>query len=410
MRRLLALTVLPLATVMLMACSGPGSTPQASPPESPAATTVIPVPSTEVFTPIVGSALTEPIATPMTDGKIHLAYELMLTNVLSMPVTIDDVTVRGDTDTTLLALRGDELIPWMRISGSATPGRILGPGQQASVMLDVSVPTQGEVPKILNHRLTITPESAMPPMFASPMTQPVASTLVSTDTPIVISPPLRGPGWFDANSCCQATPHRKAINPINGSQFAPERFAIDFVRLSEQGTVFDGPMDQLSSYPFYGADILAVADGPVVSMGWDLPDVTAGTNPTGLELSQYGGNFVVQDIGNGHYAFYAHLQGDNPKHVRVGQVLSRGETLGFLGNSGNSSMPHLHFHIMDSPLPLGSNGLPFLIDRFTLAGTVSEPQMEKCTNESVPCQVDRSGAAEMTNLSPLYLNVLDFRG
>ena len=73
-------------------------------------------------------------------------------------------------------------------------------------------------------------------------------------------------------------------------------------------------------------------------------------------------------------------------------------------------MPHLHFHIMDSPLPLSSNGLPFLIESFTLAGTVSEVYLATCTTASVPCSVDGSDSGAMTATSPLYGDVLDFGG
>jgi murein DD-endopeptidase MepM/ murein hydrolase activator NlpD len=49
-------------------------------------------------------------------------------------------------------------------------------------------------------------------------------------------------------------------------------------------------------------------------------------------------------------------EGDN---ARRGQVLAR------LGNSGNTTAPHLHFHVMDAPLPLGADhNLPYVFDSF----------------------------------------------
>jgi murein DD-endopeptidase MepM/ murein hydrolase activator NlpD len=47
-----------------------------------------------------------------------------------------------------------------------------------------------------------------------------------------------------------------------------------------------------------------------------------------------------------------------------------GETLGLLANSGNSNAPHLHFHVMDSPHPLASNGMPYRFINFTVEGTL----------------------------------------
>lgn len=45
-----------------------------------------------------------------------------------------------------------------------------------------------------------------------------------------------------------------------------------------------------------------------------------------------------------------------------------GQVLGLLGNSGNSDAPHLHFHVMNGPSPLGSQGLPYVFERFTGRG------------------------------------------
>jgi murein DD-endopeptidase MepM/ murein hydrolase activator NlpD len=49
----------------------------------------------------------------------------------------------------------------------------------------------------------------------------------------------------------------------------------------------------------------------------------------------------------------------------------RGQLLGLVGNSGNSDAPHLHFHLMAGPLPLGSNGIPYAIDAFKIEGRVT---------------------------------------
>ncbi len=75
-------------------------------------------------------------------------------------------------------------------------------------------------------------------------------------------------------------------------------------------------------------------------------------------------------MGKGRFAFYAHLQ---PGSVRVetGDTVKPGQVLGLLGNSGNSDAPHLHFHIMDGPRPLSSNGLPYRFSSFTSDGTLT---------------------------------------
>jgi murein DD-endopeptidase MepM/ murein hydrolase activator NlpD len=68
-----------------------------------------------------------------------------------------------------------------------------------------------------------------------------------------------------------------------------------------------------------------------------------------------GGNYVMEDIGGDRYA---HLI-PGAIGVKVGDSVSAGERLAKLRNSGNSTEPHLHFHVCDGPSPLLCNGLPF---------------------------------------------------
>jgi len=54
--------------------------------------------------------------------------------------------------------------------------------------------------------------------------------------------------------------------------------------------------------------------------------------------------------------------------VKVGDKVRRGDVLGLLGNSGNSSEPHLHFQICNANSELGSEGLPYALPSFELLG------------------------------------------
>lgn len=73
------------------------------------------------------------------------------------------------------------------------------------------------------------------------------------------------------------------------------------------------------------------------------------------------GNHVTIDHGNGVHSLYAHLRRGSVR-VAVGDRVSAGDVIGEVGNSGNTSEPHLHFQLMDRPSVMNAAGLPF---RFT---------------------------------------------
>ena len=55
------------------------------------------------------------------------------------------------------------------------------------------------------------------------------------------------------------------------------------------------------------------------------------------------GNHVIIDHGYGYKTLYAHMSSLN---VRRGQEITRGETIGYVGNTGTSVAPHLHYEVM----------------------------------------------------------------
>jgi len=65
------------------------------------------------------------------------------------------------------------------------------------------------------------------------------------------------------------------------------------------------------------------------------------------------------------YALYAHLQPGSLK-VKKGDAVKKGQAIALLGNSGNTTGPHLHFHVIHGKSPLGSDGVPYVIDSFAV--------------------------------------------
>ena len=96
-------------------------------------------------------------------------------------------------------------------------------------------------------------------------------------------------------------------------------------------------------YFVYGKEILAAAPGTVVTAIDGVPDNEPGSmNPLCAV-----GDCLIIDQGSNEYAVYAHLK---PGSMRVhrGDKVRKGQVLALCGNSGNSSEPHLHFHLQDN--------------------------------------------------------------
>jgi hypothetical protein len=240
----------------------------------------------------------------------------------------------------------------------------------------------------------------------------IPELVVDPRAPLVIAPPLRGAGWVNANGCCLAdTPHRATRLVVDGSQYVkPETFAIDWVRL-EGGRQWTGDGAQNEQHFAFGADVVAVAEGTVVAVRDDMPEETPRQPPVAVQhAADYAGNHVVVQMQPEVWAIYAHLQPGSIS-VGVGERVTTGQRLGGLGNSGNTTDPHLHFQISDGPDALSSNSLPFVFDRYTLAGTVApEAMVAAYTDPSAPREVPIEGPPHaQSGTHPLVLTVQDFR-
>lgn len=131
-----------------------------------------------------------------------------------------------------------------------------------------------------------------------------------------------------------------------------QRFALDLL-IMRDGKSHSGDGSELTHYYCYGEPILAPAAGRVVWLQDSLPD----NRPGRTDAQHPAGNAVILDHGHDEYSLFAHLQPRTLK-VKLGDRVKAGDPLGLCGNSGNTSEPHLHFHLQDGPEFGNADGLP----------------------------------------------------
>ena len=373
------------------------------------------VASTDVVAPLVVTPLASPNPVLGADDRRHLAYEFTLMSMASSGVTIQKVeTLDAATSKVIGTLDGDALAKMLRLNGGIK-GVELGAGGSGILFMDVTLAKDEAVPAKLVHRFTLSVAKA-PQADSSGDHDPTpapAQEVVFTSDPlsvgpaaIVVAPPLKGAHWAIGGGCCSPPSyHRGATLPINGSIHVAERFAIDFVQLNDKSMLFTGDMLKVSDYEYFGDEIYSVADGSVVGVQDGLPEQIPGKLPEDATIQMAGGNYVVVDIGNGRFAFYAHMQPGSLK-VKKGDTVKQGQVLGLLGNSGNTDTPHLHFHVMDGPSPLLANGLPYVFTSFTGQGRITDEQPLFTGGVSNVDPTEWSGSHK--NELPLNLEVVSF--
>src|SRR5215469_6572115 len=220
------------------------------------------------FTPVAGSVLTSPEPVKTSDGKVHIAYELVLTNTFDFEVDINTVEVRdAASKQVVLSLTGQDLAVHMNPIGVARGGGDEGDPPIASsatsiVWLDVAVPSMDAVPETVDHRLVGTLQVGGQ---AQPFESIVTRLPISRDKPLVLGPPVAPGTWLASEGCCtNITHHRNGRVAVNGVLSVPQRFALDFFLLDDQHRTWIGDNTNVHNYLSYGKPAIAASDGTVV--------------------------------------------------------------------------------------------------------------------------------------------------
>ena len=374
----------------------------------PAAATPVAAGSGTQLTPLLDSVLSPPRWFVGSDGRARLVYELALTNALPVEVTVSEVEVRdADSGTVLLHLSGDALLAAMSLATTPdTPDVRLPPSSVGVVWLEVPLASADAIPARVTHRLSIDPlpNLPVPEELLSFTGQAFA---VDQRPPVVLGPPLSGPGWAALGSCCDG-PHRRALYPIDGQWFLAQRFAIDFNKLDAENRPGRGDPRRPTSFPTFGQPVLAVADATVVEAVDRYPDLLVGQAREDVTPATAGGNRVVLDLGDGRFAVYAHLHAGSIA-VRPGDRVRRGQVIAAVGSSGTGGGPHLHFQVTDRPSVIVADGLPYVFDAFTVTGrTPPLTDVLPYYDSMEPIPVSAEGAGPRRNELPLGSDVVAF--
>lgn len=320
--------------------------------------------ATVAMTPLLLRVQDAPVPFMGSDGRVHLVYELWVTNFSSGDLVVKGVEVLGDGGV-LANLDRAAVASRLQGAGTRESAGSLSKSSQGLLFLDVVLGAGAAIPQGLSHRLTLHVSAA--PSGMQEMNETGGEVAVDRREVALIGPPLRGDGYISADSCCESTRHRRAAMPVNGRVWVAQRFAVDWEQVDGQGRIYAGPQEKLESYAIFGKPVLAVADAVVASVVDWRPEQTPGKYPVNISVAEADGNCVILDLGGGRFAMYAHLQPGSIK-VRTGERVNVGQVVGLVGDSGNSVVPHLHFQVMDAASSLGSNGLPYEIREFQVTG------------------------------------------
>lgn len=150
---------------------------------------------------------------------------------------------------------------------------------------------------------------------------------------------------------------------INGhARVAPQNYALDMLGLDALGRSIGLGDDRavLENYHIFGAPLYSPCAGTVLHAVDQFEDLI----PPATDTVNLAGNYVLVDCGAGVEVILAHMKADSVQ-VTVGESVTTETMLGQVGNTGNTSEPHLHMHAErggDVEKILDGEAVPILIN------------------------------------------------
>ena len=404
-RRLRAAAVLIAAGLVVAACSPGTGTPSApasgtaAPPSGTTAPATAPATAAstggtvpDAFTAVTVRPLSESTFPFLgSDGKYHVVYDLELTNAAPIPATVDrvDVADAANPGTVLASYSGTALVapdcPYgdcnrlRRLPSSPATDTAFGAQEARALLVDFTVDSPQSAPKAVVHHLYGT-GAVNPVPGPGRLRLPRRAVRHRRRNPAGDRPAGQGRTLGRAQRVLPArlpAPHLARHVQRQAGQRPAVRHRLEAdQRRTASSTPATGPRTRATSTT--ASTIYAVADGTITARSTSstptppgvLPADRPGARPK-LTVQTVDGNHIVvghrrrrlrllRAPGEGLAARQARRQGQ-----------ARAQVIAKLGNTGNANASHMHFHLMNGPSVLGSDGLPYVIDRFTYAGQVA---------------------------------------
>ncbi|MFH0733526.1 MAG: M23 family metallopeptidase [bacterium] len=300
-----------------------------------------------------------------TDKFLRIPYTIKMWEFENEDLYLKEIIIFDfDTKAELLRLNESELPFIYKNPLDQIPGVTMDAISSYYLSIQIPIPLTSTKPAKISHRFIFKkPFNSKEITLEGGVFSPRFS-----ETPLIISSPVKGKNWVFINQSTLGY-HFYVLFFVNGKISRSERFAFDNLRLNDDySNIYQGDPKLNTSYFNYHDTLYAVADGSVISIKDGRPENNGDAQDVQMnDLDELAGNYIILKIGEGCYAFYCHCA-PNTFKVNVGDVIKKGDPIALLGNSGNSTAPHLHFQITDGPDLFFSNGIPFVLKSYTKIG------------------------------------------
>ncbi len=324
-----------------------------------------------------------------TDGKWYASYHLLLSNRSHVDLVLKQVDVFGKNDASLLRYDKADLEDNYKFRANIAPveadsKQTIKSGHTGILLFWIALENADSFPDRFKHRFTFDYSPYIEVWrrpFPNDQDMVLENYYVGVDrrAPIVFGAPLRGSRWRVGNGPGDYETSHQYVLTREGATRIPQRYGMDFQIVDERNIILPIPLPTVLTnemFYSYGQELFAVVDGIVSGIKDDIsenvPQASGEiiTNYT-MNAATVAGNYLSIKVGEDQYVHYAHLIPGSHR-FKLGDEVRKGQVIGLLGNSGNSTGPHLHFNFTDGNSMNGSRGLPYVFESFQ---TVSDEKV-----------------------------------